>query len=102
MGYVQIRTSDLSGAELKDNEVVTVNVIDAGKLFDCHPDELAQLKTLNNVYKLQLRYASGQVADVLVTKAEFEKLVPPEKLESFPSNRGRRPGFSPSRNNSEA
>lgn len=101
MGFKSLRVSDLSGVELNDEEVLTVNVIDAGKIFDCHPDELKQLKTLNNVLKLQVRQASGQVYDLLVTKTEFEKLVPADKLEGFDSNRGRRSGYSP-RNNGEA
>jgi hypothetical protein len=98
MGFKSLRVSDISGVELQDSEVVTVNVIDAGKIFDAHPDELKQLKPLKDVLKLQLRYASGQVADLLVTKAEFEKLVPDDKLAGFDSNRGRRSGYSPARN----
>lgn len=98
MGFKNIRTSDISGIELNDNEVVTVNVIDAGKIFDASPEELKALKPVTNVMKLQLRYASGQVEDVLVTKAEFSKLIPDDKLASFPSNRGRRPGYSPKAN----
>lgn len=99
IAFRQVRVSDLSGQELDDAEVVTVNVIDEGKLFDAHPDELKVLKPLKDVLKLQLRYASGQVADVLVSRADFQKLVPDDKLAGFSSNRGRRPGFSPAARN---
>jgi len=96
MGFKTQRISDLSGIELNDDEVVEVNVIDAGRKFDAHPDELKALKAVTNVVKLQFRYASGQVADVLVSKTEFDKLIPADKLAGFDSNRGRRSGYSPS------
>ena len=95
-----MRVSDLSGMELDDSQVVTVNVKNAGKIFDASVEELKALKTVNNVMELELRYPSGQVSTALVMKAEFQKLVPDDKLESFPSNRGRRPGFSPRMNGS--
>ncbi|RDH76369.1 hypothetical protein DVS77_21685 [Mycolicibacterium moriokaense] len=95
MGFKSLRVSDISGVELQDNEVVEVNVIDAGKKFDAHADELKTLKPVTNVVKLQFRYASGQVADVLVSKTEFDKLIPADKLAGFDSNRGRRSGYSP-------
>lgn len=99
MGFKSLRVSDLSGVELQDSEVVTVNVIDAGKIFDASAEELKALKPVTNVVKLQLRYASGQVADVLVSKTEFDKLISADKLAGFDSNRGRRSGYSPTAKN---
>ena len=99
MGFKTQRVSDLTGIELADSEVVTVNVIDAGKIFDTTVEEMKALKPLTNVMKLQMRDANNNVTDVLVTKAEFQKLVSDEKLASFDSNRGRRSGYSPAARN---
>ncbi|SIC58980.1 hypothetical protein [Mycobacteroides abscessus] len=98
MGYKQLRVSDISGRELTDDEAVTVVVKNAGKVFDAAADELTALKAVNNVVELEYRYPNGQVATVLVPKAEFNKLVPEDKLAGFDSNRGRRSGYSPKQN----
>lgn len=95
MGFRQIRTSDLTGNELKDNEVITVTVKSAGKVFDASAEELAGLKRLNNVVELDLKHPDGTVETVLCSQTEFGKIVTPEKLESFDQSRGRRAGFSP-------
>lgn len=95
MGFKQIRTSDLTGNELKDQDVITVAVKTAGKVFDASADELAPLKRLNNVITLEFKHPNGDVEEVLCTQAEFSKLVVPEKLESFDNLRGRRSGFKP-------
>lgn len=86
--------SDLTGIELQDNEVVVVTVKDAGRKFDASAEELKALKAVTNVVELDYLYPSGQRETVLVSKADFNKLVPPDKLASFDSNRGRRTGQS--------
>ena len=98
MAYRQIRLSDVSGVELNDADAVEVTHKVAGRKFDCSAEEVKLFKPVTNVVELELRYASGQVSTVLVSKTEFSKLIPDEKLESFDSSRGRRSGFSP-RNN---
>lgn len=45
--------------------------------------------------ELEYVYPSGQRETVLASKAKLNKLIPEDKLASFPSNRGRQPGFSP-------
>lgn len=100
MGFRQIRTSDLTGEEIKDNEVLTVVVKSASKVFDTTAEEMAGLKRMTNVFELEYRYADKEPETVLCTKAEFEKVVSTEKLESFDSARGRRSGFSPVKNGS--
>jgi hypothetical protein len=100
MGFVQKRLSDISGVELADNEAVTVVDKTHGKVFDAAPDELKALKGVVNVVELEYRYPSGQVATLLVQKADYEKLVPTDKLAGFDSNRGRRSGYSPKQNGS--
>jgi hypothetical protein len=104
MGFRQIRTSDLSGGELKDDEVVTVAVkshpdlTDGGRVFDAAQDELAGLKPVTNLVQLELRYADGTTKDVLVTKTDFSKVVPDEVLKNADSLRGRRTGYKPGSN----
>ena len=98
MAYKQIRLSDVSGVELDDKDAVEVTVKEAGRKFDCSAEEIKLFKPVNNVLELELRYASGQVGTVLVSKTEFNKLIPEEKLNSFDSSRGRRSGYSPRTN----
>ncbi|GAA1053964.1 hypothetical protein [Dietzia natronolimnaea] len=97
MGFKQVRTSDLTGAELDDDEVITVTVKAAGKVFDTSAEEIKGLKRLNNVVQLEFRHSDGTSEMVLTTQADFDKLVPPDKVETFDKVRGRRSGFSPRR-----
>lgn len=106
IGYKTVRTSDLSGVDLKDDEVVTVAVkshpelSEGGKVFDASHDELAGLKPVTNLVSLELRYADGTTKEVMVTRADFAKVVPEEVLKKADSLRGRRTGFRPGTNGS--
>lgn len=95
MGYKQIRTSDISGQTLADDQVITVVVRSAGKLFDASAEELAGLKRVTNVVELEFRHANGESEEILVSKSDFDKLVTPELLEKADSIRGRRNGYRP-------
>jgi hypothetical protein len=100
MGFKTIRTSDLTGADLPDDQVVTVVVkthpdLAEGKVFDASSVELSGLKTVDNLVELELRAANGTSRQVLVTKAEFSKIVSDDKLDGFDSVRGRRTGYRP-------
>lgn len=101
MGTKQVKTSDISGRDLLDEEVVVVTVKDAGRKFDCAVDELKQFKIVSNVVELEVQRPGVEKETLLVDKATFEKLIPKEKLTlppdkgGFRSNRGREPGFSP-------
>ncbi|SIS12177.1 hypothetical protein [Williamsia sterculiae] len=97
MGFKQIRTSDLTGVELKEADVVTVAVKSAGKVFDAAAEELSALKRLTNVIELEFRHPDGELETVLCSKTEFEKLVSTAQLDTFDNLRGRRSGFSPRR-----
>lgn len=99
MGFRQIRTSDLTGNEIKEEDVITVNVKNASKVFDATAEELSQLKRVNNIVELEYRHPDGNTETVLCTQAEFNKVVPPEKLETFDNSRGRRTGYSPATKN---
>lgn len=95
MGYRSIRTSDISGEIVEDDQVVTVVVRAEGKLFDAKAEELASLKPLTNVVELELRKPDGSSEEVIVSKADFEKVVTAEVLAKADSIRGRRNGFTP-------
>jgi hypothetical protein len=103
MGFKQVRTSDLSGVDLADDQVVTVVVKthpDAleSKIFDASVDELSGLKAMTNLVELELRAPSGVTSSIVVSKTDFAKLVTDEKLEKLDSARGRRTGFRPNGN----
>lgn len=95
MAYRSIRISDISGETLSEDQLVTVVVRSAGKIFDASEQELASLKRLTNVEQLELRHANGKTEEILVDKAEFQKLVTAEVLARADAIRGRRSGFSP-------
>jgi hypothetical protein len=104
MGYKQVRTSDLSGQDLKDDEIVTVVVkghpiVTDNKVFDTTEDELAPLKTVSGLVELEIRNAAGSTRSVYVTAAELAKVIPDEKLQGFDSTRGRRSGYRPGNGN---
>lgn len=98
LAYKQIRVSDLSGNVLAEDDVVTVVVRTAGKVFDCSAEEISGLKRVNNVVELELRHADGRTEEILVSKTEFDKLVPASVLEAADGVRGRRTNFRPSLN----
>lgn len=95
MGYKQIRTSDISGQVLADDQVVTVVVRSLGKLFDASAEELAGLKRVTNVVELELRHSNGENEEILVGKSDFDKLITQELLDKADSIRGRRNGYRP-------
>ncbi|WP_394525610.1 hypothetical protein [Paenarthrobacter nicotinovorans] len=75
MGYKSIRTSDISGEILADDKVITVVVRSAGRLFDAPSEELAGPKCVKNVVELELRRPDGTSEEIIVSKADFEKVV---------------------------
>ena len=100
MGYKTLRTSDLSGKVLKDDELVNVVVrsapgLDEAKQFDASKDEMAKLVTVSDLVALELRYPDGTVTEVSCTAEEFAKVVKPEVVEHAAGLRGRRPGQRP-------
>lgn len=95
MGYRNIRTSDISGKVLQDDEVVTVVIRSLGKQFDAAPGELAALKPLTNVVEVELRHPDGKTNDFIVSQADFDKVVTPEVLAVADGLRGRRNGYKP-------
>ncbi|MCO4274306.1 hypothetical protein NG701_07665 [Pseudarthrobacter sp. HLT3-5] len=95
MGYKNIRTSDISGKTLEDDQVITVVVRGLGKLFDASKDELDGLKRLTNVVEIELRHPDGNTEEFITSKGDFDKVVTPEVLAAADNIRGRRNGFTP-------
>lgn len=102
LAFRQLRVSDVSGKDLPEDEAISVVIrqhpdLTEGKVFDTSEEELSSLKGVGNLVELELRLAHGS-RTLLVTKAEFDKLMPADKLKELPGVRGRRPGYSPSGN----
>jgi hypothetical protein len=98
MGFVSKRTSDISGAIIDDDQVVTVVVRSLDKKFDATAEELSGLKRLTNVIEVELQHPDGREEEIIVNRSEFDKVVSEEVLHRADSVRGRRAGFKPSRN----
>jgi hypothetical protein len=95
MGYKNIRTSDISGKILEEDQVITVVVRGLGKLFDAEASEIEGLKRLNNVVEIELRHPDGNTEEFITSKSDFDKVVTPEVLAVADNIRGRRNGFTP-------
>lgn len=101
MAFRSVRVSDLTGAEGKDEEFVTVVVrkhpaIEEAVVFDAKPDELKSLKSADQLVILEVKNG-GEPKQIVTTLTEFNKLSPniADVLKNAPGVRGRRPGFRP-------
>ncbi|MBJ8343978.1 hypothetical protein [Antrihabitans sp. YC2-6] len=101
MGFRSVRVSDVTGNELRKEEVIEVTIREHPALngparkFDTSEEELKALKTVGNIVKLEVTRADGNTQDVFATVTEFSKLIPADKLPELDSNKGRRKGFIP-------
>lgn len=101
MAFRSIRVSDVTGNELRDDEVITVILkghpaLDGeSKIFDTTVEELSTLKLVTGLIELEYKAPDGTVKTVYCTMAEFAKLVSDEKARTFDGTRGRRSGFRP-------
>jgi hypothetical protein len=100
MAFRSVRVSDISGAEGKDDEFVTVIVrqhpgLEEPVQFDALPKEISGLKGAGDLVQLEIR--NGETRNLVVTLAEFNKLAPniAEVLANADGLRGRRKGFRP-------
>jgi hypothetical protein len=100
MAFRSVRVSDISGAEGKDEDFVTVVVRQHPNLeepvqFDALPKEISGLKGAGDLVQLEIR--NGETRSLVVTLAEFNKLAPniAEVLAKADGLRGRRKGFRP-------
>ncbi|MBN6191395.1 hypothetical protein JQN58_31475 [Aneurinibacillus sp. BA2021] len=101
MAYRSVRISDLTGAEGKDEDFITLAVrrypgLEEPVQIDVLAAEIKGLKSADQLVVLEVRNG-GEPQRVVTTKAEFDKLAPniQEVLANADGLRGRRKGFRP-------
>jgi hypothetical protein len=98
MAIVSRMVSDLTGAEANESEFVTLTVrehpaITEPKALDVLPKEIESLKEAGEIVVLEI--SNGEKRQLVVTLADFRKLVKDDVVNKARGTRGRRPGFSP-------
>lgn len=91
--------SDVSGKEANEDQfqklvVRTHPAIEEAKQLDMLPGELDGLKGADNLVVLEVGN-NGDKKEIVVSHADFKKLVSDDVVKSAPGTRGRRPGWSP-------
>ena len=99
MARVSKMVSDITGAEANEDQFVKCVVrshpkVDEAKSLDILPGELDGLKSADNLVVLEVG-SNGNKKEVVVTYADFSKLVKDDVVKNAPGTRGRRPGWSP-------
>lgn len=100
MAYVSKMVSDITGKEGDESDFVTLTVrehpaISEPKQLDILPEEIANMKDAGNIVVLEIK--NGETKQLVVTLAEFRKIISDEIVEKARGTRGRRPGYSPNR-----
>ena len=114
LGIKNVKFSDISGAELKDDDTLRVIVrghpkVGEDKQLDAAPfpvaptppldaatGELDALKTVANLVAVEIQYPDGTSKEVAATATELEKIIPLDVLQNADGLRGRRKNFRPS------
>lgn len=99
MALVSRMVSDISGTEANESDFVKLVVrqhpsVDEPKSLDVLPAEIENLKEAGNLVVLEVG-SNGDRRQVVMTHAEFKKLVKDDVVQSAAGTRGRRPGFRP-------
>lgn len=100
MAIKNIKFSDITGAELKDDNAVRVVVrghprLEEDKQLDAAAGELDALKTVANLVNIEVHMPDGTVRELAATAAELEKIVPVDVLQNADGLRGRRKNWRP-------
>jgi hypothetical protein len=100
MAIVSRMVSDLTGTEANESEFVTLTVrdhpaVDEPKALDVLPSEIAGLKSAGEIVVLEI--SNGEKKQLVVTLADFRKLIKDDVLKKARGTRGRRPGWSPNK-----
>lgn len=101
MAIKNIKFSDITGAELKDDNAVRIVVrghpkLQEDKQIDAASGELDALKTVANLVTIEVHLPDGSVKELAATATELEKIVPVDVLENADGLRGRRRNWKPS------
>lgn len=99
MAIVSRMVSDLTGNEGNESDFVTLTVrdhpaIEEPKALDVLPDEIKGLKSAGEIVVIEVKNG-GPAEQIVVSLADFRKLVSDEVVQNARSTRGRRPGWSP-------
>lgn len=94
-----VLVSDITGTEADESEFIKVVVrshpaVSDPKSLDVINGELDKLKGANNLVVLEIG-SNGDKTELVVTHADFKKLVPDDIVKNAQGTRGRRKGFSP-------
>ncbi|WP_407107292.1 hypothetical protein [Rhodococcus aetherivorans] len=92
--------SDISGTELNELQALRVAVrdhqdVDGDRQIDIAPEELAALKTVNNLVSLTVYYPDGKTVDLYAVASEVNKWIPLDNLKQADNLRGRRKNAAP-------
>lgn len=95
-----VLVSDVTGKEAEESEFTKLVVrqhpsIEEPKQLDIIKGELDALKGADNLVSIEIG-ENGEKQEIVVTLAEFRKLVKDEVVQGAAGTRGRRKGFSPS------
>lgn len=98
MAIVRKMVSDISGTDADESEFVKLTVrqhpaCDEPKSLDVLPKEIEGLKDAGNLVILEV--TNGEKRQIVVSLADFRKLVSDDVVKKAPGTRGRRPGYSP-------
>lgn len=99
MARVVKLVSDISGQEADESQFTKLVVrshpaITEPKQLDVLPSEVEGLKGAKDLVTLEIGN-NGDRVEVVVSLADFRKLVKDEVVKAAPGTRGRRKGFSP-------
>lgn len=105
MALVSRMVSDLTGKEAPEGDFVQLVIrehpaADEAKSLDVLPDEIKGLKSAGEIVVLEVR--NGDTKQLVVSLADFRKLVKDDVVKNARGLRGRRPGFSPKANGNGA
>src|SRR4051794_15179882 len=96
MARVVKLVSDVTGTEANEADFLKCVVrshpaVSEAKALDILPGELDGLKSADNLVVLEIGN-NGEKTEVVVTHADFKKLVADDKIKAAPGTRGRRAG----------
>lgn len=91
--------SDITGTEAPEKDFVkcvvrTHPAVTEPKALDILPGELDGLKGVDNLVTLEVG-TNGDKKEIVVSYADFKRLVTDDVVKNAPSTRGRRVGWSP-------
>lgn len=100
MAIRNVKVSDITNVELKDDDAIRVIVrghpkLSDDKQLDAATGELDALKTVSNLVNIEVQYADGTSKEMFATAVELEKVIPLVVLEAADGLRGRRKNYKP-------